>query len=318
MKYVYGPVPSRRLGRSLGVDTIPPKTCNFSCVFCQLGQTTTFINSRKDFFPPDEILQELRQRVIAIGEKHVDYITFVGDGEPTLCRSLGWLINHVKSEFSIPVAVLTNGAILYNKRIREELLAADIILPSLDAGFPKTFKKINRPHPSIHFDRLIEGMIKFSNVYSGQLWLEFMAVRGLNDTKVELNQICSYLDLIKPDRVYINVPIRPPAERWVLPPTPRGLARIQEILKGGFELIHPESGEFKILNKDISELKEEITQIVKRHPMRMDQIEDLLKDMNVEEPEKIILDLEKEGLINRLIYQNKIFFTSAELKIRKK
>ena len=147
MKFVYGPVPSRRLGRSLGVDTIPPKTCNFSCVYCQLGRTTTFINERKDFFPREDILQEIQERIILIGIENIDYVTFVGDGEPTLCRSLGWLLKQVKAEFSIPVAVITNGAHLYSEDVREELCIPDVILPSLDAGFSETFKKVNRPIP---------------------------------------------------------------------------------------------------------------------------------------------------------------------------
>ncbi|NVM52667.1 MAG: radical SAM protein [Candidatus Helarchaeota archaeon] len=318
MKFVYGPVPSRRLGRSLGVDTIPPKTCNFSCVYCQLGRTTTFINERKDFFPREDILQEIQERIILIGIENIDYVTFVGDGEPTLCRSLGWLLKQVKAEFSIPVAVITNGAHLYSEDVREELCIPDVILPSLDAGFSETFKKVNRPHPSIQFKTMIDGMIKFRSIFSGQIWMEYMAVKGLNDTFDELQQIHKHLKKISPDRVYVNVPIRPPAEKWVKIPSQESLSRVREILTNVVEIFLPETGEFQVLSKNVSRLKDEILQIIKRHPMRFEQLIDLLRQKEIENPSEIISELEQAGLIKRIIYENKAFFISADVKLGKK
>ncbi|MHA1271419.1 MAG: radical SAM protein [Candidatus Helarchaeota archaeon] len=317
MKYVYGPVPSRRLGRSLGIDTIPPKTCNFSCVYCQLGRTTNFTNNRKDFFPRNDIWQELKKRVDLTGIENIDYITFVGDGEPTLCYSLGWLIDQIKTEYTIPVAVITNGSLLYLEDVRNDLKSADVILPTLDAGFPETFKKINRPHPSISFHEMINGMIIFKKIYSGQIWLEFMVVTGINDSVDELNQIRKYFKKINPDRVYINIPIRPPAEKWVKIPSEKSLSQIREIFEDVVEIILPETGNFHIISNDILSLKNELIQIIKRHPMRLDQLEMSLKQNGIDNPLEIISELERDGLINRLNYQNKIFFISTELKIDK-
>ena len=318
LKHVYGPVPSRRLGRSFGVDPIPPKTCNFSCVYCQLGRTTTFINERKDFFPREDILREIEERINLIGIENIDYVTFVGDGEPTLCRSLGWLLEKVKAEFALPVAVITNGVLLYLEEIREELCIPDVILPSLDAGTPEIFRKINRPHPTISFQKMIEGMTKFRNMYSGQIWMEYMAVSGLNDTVEELQHIRKYLQQINPDRVYVNVPIRPPAENWVKIPSQERLTQIREILIDVVEIIPPETGKFQVISKDISFLKNELVQIIKRHPMRLEQLEELLKQNEIKNPLLIIKELEEAGLINQLNYQNNIFFISSELKMGKK
>ncbi|MHA1276821.1 MAG: radical SAM protein [Candidatus Helarchaeota archaeon] len=314
MKYVYGPVPSRRLARSLGVDTIPLKTCNFSCVYCQLGRTISFTNKRRDFFPRNEIFQEIEARLKVVGEENIDYITFVGDGEPSLCLSLGWLIEHVHTEFSLPIAVITNGALLYTEEVREELLLADVVLPTLDAGNPKTFKKINRPHPSIQFRQMVDGMVDFRTMYSGKIWLEFMAVSGINDTSVELKQVRNYLELIKPDRVHINVPIRPPAESWVKIPSEEGLSRIKTTFKDVFEIVLPEFGEFRIMSESIKDIKQELVQIIKRHPMHFTQIQELLKKKGVDKTQMIVKSLEESGLIKRLHYENKIFFVSGTLK----
>jgi wyosine [tRNA(Phe)-imidazoG37] synthetase (radical SAM superfamily) len=317
MKFTYGPVPSRRLGRSLGIDTIPPKTCNFSCVYCQLGRTTTFTNERKDFFPREDILREIKERITLIGTENIDYVTFVGDGEPTLCRSLGWLIEKVKSEVAIPIAVITNGALLYSEEVRTELSAADVILPTLDAGFPETFKKINRPHPSIKFQTMVEGMIQFRDTFPRQIWLEYMAVSGLNDSLAELQQIRQFLNQIHPNKVYINVPIRPPAEKWVKVPSQEVLTRIKENFLHVVEITLPETGEFQVLGEESALIKNEIVQIVKRHPMRLEQLIELLQQKGIETSSDLIEELERTGLLKRITYENKVFFVSSDVRLGK-
>ncbi|HUY00811.1 MAG TPA: radical SAM protein [Candidatus Deferrimicrobium sp.] len=314
VKYCYGPVPSRRLGRSLGVDPIPAKTCNFSCIYCQLGRTITLINDRRDFYSREEIFHEIQERINSIGIDHIDYVTFVGDGEPTLCKSLGWLLEHVKAEFSLPAAVITNGALLSLNELRDELSIADVILPTLDAGFPETFKQINRPHPSIQFYAMIEGMIEFRRRYSGQIWVEYMVVQRLNDTQREIQQIQKYLKEINPNRVYINVPIRPPAEEWVILPDQKTVERIREKLIDAVGINRPEQGEFQILFNESSMLKNEILQIIKRHPMRLAQAEELLRTKKVVNPAEILADLEKTGQIKRVEYENTTFLFSADVK----
>jgi len=162
-KYVYGPVPSRRLGRSLGVNPIPFKTCNYSCVYCQLGRTLHLINERKSFFPKDDILEEILESV-KIHKGKIDYITFVGEGEPTLNKDLGWLIRKAKDRTNLKIAVITNGALLYREDVKEDLLAADVVLPSLDAGSEETFKKINRPHKDLKINKKKVEIITFNSL----------------------------------------------------------------------------------------------------------------------------------------------------------
>ena len=167
MKYVYGPVPSRRLGKSLGIDPIPSKTCNYQCVYCQLGKTTNFTNIRKNYFPKKEIIAEMK-KAIKLNENKFDYITFVGSGEPTLYKDLKDLILRAKDLSKKPVCVITNGSLLYQKEVQNALMCSDVVLPSLDAGDEKSFIKINRPHPSINFEKLIQGFIDFKKRFEGR------------------------------------------------------------------------------------------------------------------------------------------------------
>jgi len=216
MKYVFGPVPSRRLGQSLGIDTIPLKTCNWNCVYCQLGRTVPLTNERLEYFPREEILAEVEQALAAHKPGEIDWVTFVGSGEPALHIGLGWLIRKVKELTSatttftpqgrLPVAVITNGAILYLPEVREELAVADAVLPTLDAGNARLYRKINRPHPDITFERLVDGLIAFRKEYQGLLWVEVMLVRGLNDSEEALREIVAALERIRPDEVHINLP----------------------------------------------------------------------------------------------------------------
>ena len=203
MRYVYGPVPSRRLGRSLGIDPIPSKTCNYQCIYCQLGKTTKFTSERQDFFPKEEIYKELEESIKQNTGKF-DFITFVGSGEPTLCKSLGNLILKAKKISKKPICVITNGSLLYQDDVKDDLIFSDVVLPTLDAGDEKLFIKINRPHPSIRYEKMIQGYIDFRKEFNGDFWIEIMLMKGINDSKEELLKIKKKIDLIQPDRIDFN------------------------------------------------------------------------------------------------------------------
>ena len=266
MNYVYGPVPSRRLGQSLGIDPIPLKTCNWNCVYCQLGRSRPMVNRREDYFPPEAILEEVKQALSAHKEGEIDWVTFVGSGEPTLHASLGWLIRQVKAITSLPVGLITNGALLYRPEVREEVAAADAVMPSLDAGDPKLYRKINRPHPAFTFERLLNGLTSFRDEYDGHLWVEVMLIRGLNDTEAALRDIAAALRKIRPDQVHITQPTRPPVETWVQRPSQEGLLRARAILGEITKISHPSSGEFDLSGYD--DVVDAILSIISRHPIR--------------------------------------------------
>lgn len=264
--YVYGPVPSRRLGRSLGVSPIPPKTCSYTCVYCQLGRTTDLQIRRESFFPKEDILAEI---ISSAPEGKADFVTFVGDGEPTLNKDLGWLIQHTKDRLHLPIAVITNGSLLSQKDVREDLSKADVIIPTLDAGNEMTFRAINRPHRNIGFDSMLRGQIDFRREYSGQIWIEVMLVKGLNDTEEELQSIKHAIDMIGPDRVYVLTPIRPPAESWVKPSDPQDILRAQEIFGKAVSVAELETGQFGLT--EFSNARQAIIEIGSRHPLRSEQ-----------------------------------------------
>ncbi|WP_367340873.1 radical SAM protein, partial [Aminivibrio sp.] len=229
-KCVYGPVPSRRLGESLGISPIPKKTCNYSCIYCQLGRTDRMTNRRSEFFPLQEIVDEFRT-ALTCGASF-DAVTLVGEGEPTLYSRIGDLITEMKKYTEKPVAVITNGALLYEKSLREELSHADIVLPSLDAYDERTFRTINRPRPGLTFEKCFRGLAGFSREYTGELWIETMVIDGINDDDESLGRMKSLLKEVRYSRLYINTPVRPPAEENVRPVPPETMDRAVRILGG--------------------------------------------------------------------------------------
>ena len=290
MKYVYGPVPSRRLGKSLGIDTIPLKTCNWNCVYCQLGRTRPLVNERKNYFPPEEILAEVRQALKFHRPGEIDWITFVGSGEPTLHKSIGWLIQEIKEISDLPVAVITNGSLLYIPAVREELMSADAVLPSLDAGTSKLYLQINRPYPEITFKRMLHGLAVFQRNYWKNLWVEVMLVQGLNDTEAALEAIAAALHQIGPDEVHINIPTRPPVETWVKPPDEEGLMRARAILGKYAKVVHPADGTFYLGDSD--DLVEAIVRIITRHPLRAEELERILAEWAPKQEKQVLEQLE--------------------------
>lgn len=210
---VYGPVFSRRLGRSLGVDVVPYKTCTYDCIYCQLGRTTAKSVIRRHWVPVEELLSQLAGRL----HTRPDWVTLGGSGEPTLYAGIGELIRRIKTMTDIPVAVLTNGSLLWSEQVRDDLLAADLVIPSLDAGSPELFEYVNRPHKSISFQRMVEGLIEFCRVYAGQYWLEVLLVGGITGLTGPVEQIATIADNIDPDRIHLNTVVRPPVETYAGP-----------------------------------------------------------------------------------------------------
>lgn len=301
MKYVFGPVPSRRLGQSLGVDTIPLKTCNWNCVYCQLGRTVPLTNERREFIPRNEILAEVAQALAAHQPGEIDWVTFVGSGEPTLHHGTGWLIREVKKlvdpsiglSYQLPVAVITNGALLYLPEVRAELAAADAVLPSLDAGNARLYRKLNRPHPQVSFERLVEGLIAFRQEYSGRLWVEVMLVQGWNDTEAALQEIAAQLERIRPDEVHINLPNRPPVEPWVQPPDEEGLMRAVGILGDIARVVHPTQGSFDLSGSE--DMIDAIVGIITRHPMSESDLRHTLEKMDPGHVDNVLAQLASSG-----------------------
>jgi len=293
MKFVFGPVPSRRLGQSLGIDPVPLKTCNWNCVYCQLGRTIPLTNERREYIPREEIIAEVNQALASHTPGEIDWVTFVGSGETTLHASIGWLIRQVKSLTHLPVAVITNGSLLYLPEIRRELSPADAVLPSLDAGNARLYRKLNRPHPEVSFKRLVGGLAAFRKEYQGKLWVEVMLVRGLNDSGPALIEIAAALKEIQPDEVHILQPDRPPVETWVQPPDEEGLLRARAILGNIARVVHPASGSFDL--SCAKSLVDAVVGIITRHPMREEELVETLEHFSPGEVNETLTELEMSG-----------------------
>ena len=265
LKHTYGPIPSRRLGKSLGVDPISLKTCNWNCVYCQLGRTSPPTTERREYFPAEEIVAEIECALAQHSPGEIDWITFAGSGEPTLHSSIGWIIRRIKSMTKLPVAVITNGSLLYQPDVRHEIRAADAVLPSLDAGSEEVFLKVNRPHASLSFAQHVGGLIAFREEYDGELWVEVMLVHGLNDSEAALTDLAAVLRRARPDEVHINMPVRPPCEPWVKPAENRALRRAVTVFSEIAHVVRPVAGDFDLTGFD--NVVDAILAVITRHPM---------------------------------------------------
>jgi wyosine [tRNA(Phe)-imidazoG37] synthetase (radical SAM superfamily) len=289
-KCVFGPVPSRRLGRSLGVDLVPFKTCTYDCVYCQLGRTTCKTTERREWVSPDAVAEELRSEL----STKPNYITLSGSGEPTLSLGLDQLIDRIKQMTRIPVAVLTNGSLLWREDVRRELLNADVVMPSLDAGDEATFERVNRPHEEIDFGRMLDGIIQFRRQYRGLLWLEILVLGGCTAPLDEFVKIAECVDRIAPDRIQLNTVTRPPLERSAIGVSKRQLRNLATLFHPRAEVI----ANYEATNEhsDFDASREAILELLRRRPC---SIGDLARGLSIHRNEaaKYIDQLNSEGLV---------------------
>ncbi len=264
--HVFGPVPSRRLGRSLGVDLVPFKTCTYDCIYCQLGRTTHKTLDRKEWIPLDEVLGEVES---SLGSRP-DYITLSGSGEPTLYSRLGELIASIKRMTEVPVAVLTNGSLLGDPGVRTGLMEADLVIPSLDAGDAGTFRHVNRPHQGLDFDGIAEGLITFSREYTGRCWLEVFLLGGVTAILAEVEKIAGIVRRVDPERVQLNTVTRPPAESFAYSVPQDQMECLAATFGGRAEVIADYQGTHQ--QREFTAHREDVLGLLRRRPCTVKDI----------------------------------------------
>jgi len=267
------------------------------------------VNERKHYYAPEDILAEVEQTLADHKPGEIDWITFVGSGETTLHSGIGKLIRDAKALTKLPIAVITNGSLLYLLEVRKALSAADAVLPSLDAGNPQLYRHINRPHPGAKYDRLLEGLIAFRNEYQGKFWVEVMLVRDLNDKEFALRELSIALQDIQPDEVHLLQPTRPPAESWVQPPDEEGLLRAAAILGEVAKIVYPASGIFD-LSGSIT-LTEAVIGIITRHPIPETELVHALESWSPDEVAATLSQLEQSGRAQRIERFGTLFWSAA-------
>ena len=274
----FGPIPSRRLGRSLGINNIPPKICTYSCVYCQIGKTFKMKVQPQIFYSPSLILKEVQNKVKKSKEKGepIDYLTFVPDGEPTLDINLGQEIKLIKS-LGIKIAVITNASLMDQEQVRKNLKEADLVSLKIDSTEEEVWKKINRPHRNLHLESLLEGVLEFAGTFKGKIITETMLIKNINDNSKHIERVADFLAQLKPSRSYLSLPIRPPTERWVQAPPEEMVNQSYYLFKDKIDqveyLIGYEGNAFAFTG----EVEEDILSITSVHPMREEALRDFLK-----------------------------------------
>ena len=301
---IFGPVPSRRLGRSLGVDLVPFKTCSYDCIYCQLGRTTCKTTERKEWIALEDVLDELKKRL----SSEPDYITLSGSGEPTLFSRLAELIDRIKAMTRVPVAVLTNGSLLWQEDVRHQLMNADLIVPSLDAGDEGMFRLVNRPHEEISFEQMLNGLIDFRGEFRGEYWLEVFVVGAYTAIPDELAKVAECVDRIRPDRVQLNTVTRPPAEKYAIGVSSERLAELASIFHPRAEII----ADFRGVHREAEFVagRQEILQMLRRRPCSVDDIADGL-GMHRNEVIKYVEELNAENLLEESLTAEKLYYKVA-------
>jgi len=267
-KVVYGPVPSRRLGRSLGVDLVPYKTCSYDCIYCQIGRTPTPTIERKPYITADKVVHD----VLEVLESGVtpNYITLGGSGEPTLNSDIGEIMSRLKSATDIPITVLTNGSMLMFSDVRADLMSADLVLPSFDACSAQMFLEINRPCPDIGFEEMAEGLVRFRNEYTGEIWVEIFLIQGVNTADADIDAFKYWMDWIQPDKLHLNTAVRPTAEAGISRPDDARLIQIKHMLGDRAEIVVPY--QWEAAGTAGSTVKDDLLQLLSRRPCTLADI----------------------------------------------
>jgi len=305
-KLIFGPIPSRRLGRSIGVNNIPHKVCSYSCAYCQVGKAIKMQVERQEFYPPDLIVSQVKQKLESLSVADLpDYITLVPDGEPTLDINLGELIRGLKT-FGLPVAVITNSSLLENKDVQADLSQANYISFKTDTTNPTVWKKINKPHKSLNLDSILKAILHFSAQYQGLLVTETMLIKGINDSREYVEPVANFLREVKPDFAYIAIPTRPTAYERTYPPDEAAVAVAYEIFnryKLNTELLTGYEGNAFASSGNFEDDMLSITAV---HPMRKDAVMELMSQSNATNAD--LNKLIEEGRLRKVDYNDQEYF----------
>ncbi len=302
-QHLFGPVPSRRLGLSLGVDLVPYKTCSYDCLYCQIGRTTCQSSGRQEFVSLEEVVEEVRRKIASDG-RLPDYVTLSGSGEPTLYSRMGELITALKRD-GFPVAVITNGSLLGDPDVAAELTAADLVCPSLDAASEDLWRRINRPAQGSSFAEMLEGLVSFRDVFSGKLWLEILLLAGINDYDAEVKALARAATRIRPDKVHLNTVVRPPAEAEAGPVPAEELQRFAAFFDPPAEVLVDFSRDPDQKKTGVSQ--QEILDTLGRRPCTID---DLMAGMSLEraQAKALLAELLQAGSLIKVQRQGRTYY----------
>ena len=304
----FGPVPSRRLGRSVGVNNIPPKVCTYSCVYCQLGRTKHIETEPRPFHNPGRIVKDVKlliEKANKAGES-IDYLTFVADGEPSLDIHLGEELELIKS-FGLKIAVITNSSLVWHDTVKESLQMAHWVSLKIDSVEEDIWRKINRPHRSLDLQRILYDIIKFSEQYKGKLVTETMLIRNLNDREDQIRHLTGFIKQLSNETSYLSVPIRPPAEEWVQPPTEEVLIRSYQIMSDEIKNVEVLIGYEGNAVAFTGDVEKDLLSITAVHPMREEAVSEFLRKAGAEWP--VMDQLIEKGLMIKKTFRGKTFYT---------
>ncbi|MDO9042783.1 MAG: radical SAM protein [Desulfocapsaceae bacterium] len=319
MKYLFGPVYSRRLGHSLGIDLLPPKICTLNCIYCEVGPTTELTCERKEYVPTEEILKEIDQALEhGTGGRPIDVFTLTAMGEPTLHTGIGKIIAYLKGKTSKPVAVLTNGTLFFDPKVRAELSAADIVIPSLDAARQESFERVNQPASMVNLEQVIEGLALFRREFRGELWLEILLVRDMNDSLEDFVALQQAVRKINPARIQLNTVARPPMDGRARPVTREKMEQAAAMLADGYEgridilidfqaIGEKRDGEEKQARKKQA-LVEEVVAMLQRRPCPLEEIDKALHVQDLDLTRDCVQMLVDTGRIEKIIHNDKEFY----------